>query len=58
MAFELRGISVRHAVAAHADVPYALQDISLSLAQGEQVALIGPSGAGKTTLLHTLACAR
>ncbi|MDD4978610.1 MAG: ATP-binding cassette domain-containing protein [Gallionella sp.] len=58
MAFELRGISVRHAVAAHADVPYALYDISLSLAQGEQVALIGPSGAGKTTLLHTLACAR
>ncbi len=58
MAFELRGIHVRHAVAAQADVPYALYDITLSLAQGEQVALIGPSGAGKTTLLHTLACAR
>jgi len=58
MAFELRGIQVRHAVAAHAEVPDALHDITLSLAQGEQVALIGPSGAGKTTLLHTLACAR
>ena len=34
-----------------------LDDISLSLAAGEQVAIIGPSGAGKTTLLHTLACA-
>lgn len=58
MAFELRGISVRHMVAAHPVTPYVLRGIDLSLAQGEQVALIGPSGAGKTTLLHTLACAR
>ena len=35
----------------------ALSDVTLCIAQGEQVALIGPSGAGKTTLLHTLACA-
>ncbi|HEY8027753.1 MAG TPA: ATP-binding cassette domain-containing protein [Burkholderiaceae bacterium] len=35
----------------------ALCDISLHVAAGEQIALIGPSGAGKTTLLHTLACA-
>jgi len=34
-----------------------LKDIDLSIAQGEQVALVGPSGAGKTTLLHMLACA-
>jgi phosphonate transport system ATP-binding protein len=35
----------------------ALQPITLSIASGEQVAVIGPSGAGKTTLLHVLACA-
>lgn len=57
MSFELRGISVRHASSVGSDAFHALVDINLSLAQGEQVAVIGPSGAGKTTLLHTLACA-
>jgi phosphonate transport system ATP-binding protein len=36
----------------------ALHDIDLAVAQGEQLAIIGPSGAGKTTLLATLACAQ
>jgi phosphonate transport system ATP-binding protein len=35
----------------------AIKDVTLTIAPGEQVALIGPSGAGKTTLLHTLALA-
>ncbi|MFZ6752881.1 phosphonate ABC transporter ATP-binding protein [Undibacterium sp. Dicai25W] len=36
---------------------FALHDINLTIARGEQIAIIGPSGAGKTTLLHTLAFA-
>jgi phosphonate transport system ATP-binding protein len=54
MSFELRGVSVRHS-SASGHLPGALSDITLSIGQGEQVALVGPSGAGKTTLLHTLA---
>ncbi|GIZ52288.1 phosphonate ABC transporter ATP-binding protein [Noviherbaspirillum aridicola] len=53
MSFSLQRVSVRH----HASDSLALHEIELSLAPGEQLALIGPSGAGKTTLLHTLALA-
>ncbi len=56
MNLELQGLSARHP-AATAAAPPALSGLSLRLASGEQVAIIGPSGAGKTTLLQVLACA-
>ena len=55
MTFSFTHLSVRHPSATNATL--ALQDLTLAIDQGEQIALIGPSGAGKTTLLHTLACA-
>jgi phosphonate transport system ATP-binding protein len=54
--FTLQNLDVRHHAGAAA-APLALQQLTLSINAGEQIALIGPSGAGKTTLLHTLACA-
>jgi phosphonate transport system ATP-binding protein len=57
MSFVLRGVNVRHAAAGQKHSDRAVIDVNLSIEQGEQIALIGPSGAGKTTLLHTLACA-
>ena len=54
--FNLRDLSVRHRGAA-ASAPDTLHALTLSIAPGEQIAVIGSSGAGKTTLLHTLACA-
>lgn len=56
MRVSLRGLSARHPAATVASVP-ALKPVTLDIAVGEQIAVIGPSGAGKTTLLHALACA-
>jgi len=60
--YHLQHLTVRHRGASSGapsggPLP-ALGDLSLTIEQGEQLALIGPSGAGKTTLLATLACAQ
>ncbi len=57
MKLVLHNSTVRHP-AARAGAPAALRGLDLVVAQGEQLAVIGPSGAGKTTLLQLLACAQ
>jgi phosphonate transport system ATP-binding protein len=56
MNIELQALAARHPAASAASAP-ALQALDLRVAEGEQVAVIGPSGAGKTTLLQVLAAA-
>ncbi len=38
------------------DVFYALNDVSLQIAENDYVAIIGPSGSGKSTLMNILGC--
>lgn len=56
MRVSLQDVVARHP-AARAGAAPALGTVSLSVAAGEHVAVIGPSGAGKTTLLQVIACA-
>lgn len=53
----LNDLAARHPTASRG-ASDALTGLSLDVAEGEQLAVIGPSGAGKTTLLEVLACAR
>ncbi|HEX2164529.1 MAG TPA: peptidase domain-containing ABC transporter, partial [Thermoanaerobaculia bacterium] len=47
----VEAVSFRYAPSA----PLAVRDVTLDIAPGSFVALVGPSGAGKTTLAHLLA---
>lgn len=47
---ELRRVSFRYGLG----LPFVLRDVSLSVEEGELVALVGPSGSGKSTVLRLL----
>ena len=56
MKLEIEALQARHPAARPGAAP-ALRGVSLTLATGDAVAVIGPSGAGKTTLMQAAACA-
>src|SRR5204863_410144 len=48
-------LDVDHVSFAYGDGPEVLHDVSLTVAPGERVALVGPTGAGKSTLAKLVA---
>ncbi|MEX2672368.1 MAG: ABC transporter ATP-binding protein [Phycisphaeraceae bacterium] len=51
---ELQHVAMRYEAVAGQDTPPVLEDVNLTIAAAESLAIVGPSGCGKSTLLNII----